>query len=46
MRTHGIKKTETLRRYENIPDKEIIEQLREKNPIPVKPKGQNKTKKK
>ena len=46
MRTHGIKKSETLRRYENIPDKEIIEQLREKNPIPVKPKGQNKTKKK
>lgn len=35
MRIHGIKKIETLRRYENIPDKEIIEQTRLKNPIPL-----------
>jgi site-specific recombinase XerD len=34
MRSHGIKKMETLRRYENIPDKDIIEQMRLKNPIP------------
>lgn len=40
MRTTGIKKTETLRRYENISEKIIVEQLKEKNPKPQKIQNQ------
>jgi len=40
MRTTGIKKTETLRRYENISEKVIVEQLKEKNQKPQKVKEQ------
>jgi hypothetical protein len=34
MRATGISKYDTLRRYENISDTVIVEQIKEKNPKP------------